>query len=90
VLISKPPAPEVARKVLRAASEVGKPVVVNFRRRAAGSISGKNLHPVQTLEDAAHAAVALAQGRKPNACEPRAVSTAPALCRKPAFRARPV
>ena len=72
VLISKPPAPEVARKVLRAASEVGKPIVVNFVGAAPGSINGKNLYPVQTLEDAAHAAVALAQGRKPNASRSRA------------------
>ena len=67
VLISKPPAPEVARKVLKAASEIGKPVVVNFVGAAPGSINGKNLYPVQTLEDAAHMAVALAQGRKPSA-----------------------
>ena len=65
VLISKPPAPEVARKVLRAASEAGKPVVVNFVGAPPGSVSGANLHPVLTLEDAAHAAVALAEGRKP-------------------------
>ena len=65
VLISKPPAPEVARKVLRAASRVGKPVVVNFVGAPRGSIKGTNLHPVVTLEEAAHAAAALARGRKP-------------------------
>ena len=64
VLISKPPAPEVARKVLRAAAGIGKPVVVNFVGAAPEAVNGRNLHPVRTLEDAAHAAVALAQGRK--------------------------
>ena len=65
VLISKPPAPEVARKVLRAASRVGKPVVVNFVGAPRDSIKGANLHPVVTLEEAAYAATALARGRKP-------------------------
>jgi succinyl-CoA synthetase alpha subunit len=72
VLISKPPAPEVARKVLRAASQTGKPVVVNFVGAAPGSVRGKNLHPVHTLEDAAHAAVALVHGRKPRSARTRA------------------
>jgi len=66
VLISKPPAPAVARKVLRAASRVGKPIVVNFVGAARDTIVGANLHPVATLEEAAHAAVALANGRKPS------------------------
>ena len=66
VLISKPPAPAVARNVLRAASRVGKPVVVNFVGAARDSIVGEHLHPVATLEEAAHAAVALANGRKPS------------------------
>jgi succinyl-CoA synthetase alpha subunit len=64
VLISKPPAPEVAAKVLAAARKAGKPVVVNF----VGStevLSGKNIFPVKTLEEAALAAVALSKGRKP-------------------------
>ena len=82
VLISKPPAPEVARKVLRAASGIGKPVVVNFVGAAPGSINGRNLHPVQTLEDAAHAAVALAQGRKPGAKHGR-----PTRVKRPRFAA---
>ena len=67
VLISKPPAPEVARKVLRAASRAGKPVVVNFVGAARDSIKGANLYPVLTLEQAAQAAVALAHGRTPAA-----------------------
>ncbi len=65
VLISKPPSPEVAKRVLAAASKVGKPVVVNFVGADPKSIAGRNLHPVKTLEDAARAAVALAKGNKP-------------------------
>ena len=65
VLISKPPAPEVAQKVLAAASKIGKPVVVNFIGAEPASIKGKNLYPVTTLEEAAAAAVALSRGRKP-------------------------
>ena len=51
--------------MLRAASRVGKPVVVNFVGAARDSIKGEHLYPVATLEEAAHAAVALAHGRKP-------------------------
>jgi len=67
VLISKPPAPEVAQKVLAAASRSGKPVVVNFIGADASTVQGKNLFPVTTLEEAANAAVALARGRRPTA-----------------------
>ena len=67
VLISKPPSPEVAKRVLAAASKTGKPVVVSFVGADPRSITGPNLHPVKTLEDAARAAVALAKGRKPAA-----------------------
>jgi FdrA protein len=64
VLISKPPAPEVAARVLAAARKVRKPVVVNFV--GGGSVAkGANLHFASTLDDAARAAVALARGRAP-------------------------
>ena len=66
VLVSKPPAPQVAAEVLKAARRARKPVVVNFigAPLAAGAA---NLFPAATLEDAAIAAVALARGRKPPA-----------------------
>ena len=64
VLISKPPAPGVAKQVLDAARRAGKPVVVNFVG-AAEAASGANLYPVKTLEEAALAAVALAAGKRP-------------------------
>jgi FdrA protein len=65
VLISKPPAPEVADRVLERARAARKPVVVCFLGADPGSIAGKTLTPVKTLEDAAHAAVALVRGKKP-------------------------
>ena len=64
VLISKPPAPAVAKQVLDAARRASKPVVVNFvgsRER----VTGRNLFPARTLEEAALAAVVLSKGRKP-------------------------
>ena len=66
VLVSKPPSPEVAARVLAAARRCGKPVVVNFVGAPAGSIAGKNLHQAETLEEAALAAVALSRGRNPS------------------------
>ncbi|HSA86690.1 MAG TPA: acyl-CoA synthetase FdrA [Nitrospira sp.] len=65
VLISKPPSPEVAHKVLEAAGSAGKAVVVNFLGADPDLIRGGNLYPAETLEDAASAAVALANGRTP-------------------------
>jgi succinyl-CoA synthetase alpha subunit len=66
VLISKPPAPEVAAAVLAEARKAGKPVVVNFLGADPKAIAGANLTPVKTLEDAAVAAVALSTGEPPN------------------------
>ncbi len=65
VLISKPPDPEVARRVLRAAPGAEKPVVVNFLGADPTSIEGANLYAARTLEDAARIAVALAGGLEP-------------------------
>ncbi len=64
VLISKPPAPKVAAEVLAAARRAGKPVVVNFVA-APATPSEKNIFHAPTLEQAALAAVALANGKKP-------------------------
>ena len=65
VLISKPPSPEVASKVLEAAGGTGKAVVVNFLGADPDRVRRKNIYPAVTLEDAAAAAVALANGRTP-------------------------
>ena len=62
VLISKPPDPEVAARVLDAAARAGKPVVVNFLGADPARIAGVNLHPARTLEDAARIAVGLVEG----------------------------
>lgn len=64
VLISKPPAPEVANAILAAARRAGKPVVVNFIGTSQPAVRGSNLHAARTLDDAAQAAVALARGRR--------------------------
>lgn len=65
VLISKPPSPEVAKRILKAASEVGKPTVVNFLGGDPKIIEKINLTPADTLEDAAAKAIALQRGEKP-------------------------
>jgi len=65
VLISKPPAPEVAARVLERARQARKPVVVNFLGADPASMEGLGVTPVKTLEDAAFTAVALVTGQKP-------------------------
>ena len=65
VLISKPPAPEVAERVLAEAAKAGKPVVVVFLGADPQSVVRKGVHAVKTLEDAARAAVAIVKGEKP-------------------------
>jgi succinyl-CoA synthetase alpha subunit len=65
VLISKPPSPEVSSIVVEAASRTGKPIVVNFLGADPCTLQAPNLYPAMTLEDAAHAAVALRNGRDP-------------------------
>ena len=62
VLISKPPAPEVAAAVIDVARKSGKPVVVNFLGAEPNFVTGTNLTPARTLEDAALAATALSRG----------------------------
>ena len=66
-LISKPPAKQIADEILAQARSCGKPVVVIFLGADAGSLTKGNIYGARTLEDAARAAVALAQGRKPEA-----------------------
>jgi succinyl-CoA synthetase alpha subunit len=68
VLISKPPAPAVAKAVLAKARTAGKPVVVNF---VGSTVDEKGLHGARTLEEAAQIAVALATGRKSRPPKPR-------------------
>jgi succinyl-CoA synthetase alpha subunit len=58
VLLSKPPAPSVANRVLDAARATGKPVIVNFLGAEADVRQDGNLVHVPTLEDAARWAIA--------------------------------
>jgi FdrA protein len=81
VLISKPPAPAVARRVLEIARKSGKPVVVNFLGGDPATIRAAGVVPAVTLEDAAHVAVALCRGK-------RAAVSAPAVTPKLAAAGR--
>jgi FdrA protein len=76
VLISKPPSAAVAERVLTTASRAGKPVVVNFLGIDPDAIRHPNLHAAATLEDAAHAAVALGAGDRPLASKRQAEAAA--------------
>lgn len=63
VLISKPPAREVAARVLGAAARLGKPVVVHIIG-AEVAVAGR-LHAAGTLDEAARTAVGLSSGVMP-------------------------
>jgi succinyl-CoA synthetase alpha subunit len=62
VLISKPPAPEIARQVIARAKQCGKPVVVNFLGAPSAMSEQGEIVAAETLEEAAHFAVALSKG----------------------------
>jgi FdrA protein len=64
VLISKPPAPAVASKILDRAKRCSKPVVVNFLKGDAGEAAKRDLAFSPTLEGAALMAVAALKGEK--------------------------
>jgi FdrA protein len=71
VLISKPPAAEVAGQLLAAAAACGKPVIVTFvgaAVHAAGQVQSAS-----TLEDAARLAVRLAHGVEPPSLDLRSL-----------------
>ncbi|MBL7199765.1 MAG: acyl-CoA synthetase FdrA [Anaerolineae bacterium] len=62
VLISKPPAPAVARCVLERVSAVGKPTVVCFLGGDPAPIASAGAIPARTLQEAAHLAAATVGG----------------------------
>jgi FdrA protein len=64
VLVSKPPAPAVARRILDVARKSGKRIVVNFLGGDAAAIRQSGAVASATLEDAARDAVALARGKR--------------------------
>ena len=66
VLVSKPPAPEIAKQVLAAAEASAKPVVVIFLGAEPSSITRKGVYAATYLAQAADMAVDLAKGGKAN------------------------
>ena len=67
VLVSKPPAPEIATRVLSAAGACTKPVVVIFLGADPVGISRKGVYGAEYLAQAADMAVALSKGDAPSA-----------------------
>lgn len=65
LLVSKPPAPDVAAAVLGAAQASAKPVVAIFLGADPDSITRNGVHGAANLSQAAEMAVALAKGEKP-------------------------
>jgi succinyl-CoA synthetase alpha subunit len=65
VMVSKPPAPRVAERVLQAARSTGKAVVACFLGGRADQIEREGVTAAETLEDAAATAVALSDGKTP-------------------------
>jgi FdrA protein len=61
VLISKPPSPAIAARIIELASASRKPTVVHFLGAAPDLITRAGLHAAESLADAADAAVALAR-----------------------------
>ncbi|ETX05709.1 acyl-CoA synthetase FdrA [Candidatus Entotheonella palauensis] len=76
VLVSKPPAPEVAAAVSEKARRAGKPVIINFLGADMSTLGGGNIVAAETLEQAAHTAFHIAQSgaRSPDAPRPFPVS----------------
>lgn len=64
VLISKPPAPEVAEKILALVGSTNKPVVVNFIGGDRNQIERRGAYACISLEDAARKAVCLSKGEE--------------------------
>src|SRR5690606_11004243 len=71
VLISKPPAPEVATRVLGKARQAGKPVVVYFMGQPAPTRHLGNLHFAVNLKDAADLALQAMRDAGEEAAAPR-------------------
>jgi len=62
VLISKPPSPDIAQKILALAKEAGKPVVVHFLGAPPETVRDSGLVPAESLQHAGDVAVALSDG----------------------------
>jgi FdrA protein len=66
VLVSKPPAPEVAVRILSMARSLGKPVVVDFLGAPLSARRLGNLHFAASLSEAAEIAVRLSEDAAPD------------------------
>lgn len=64
VVVSKPPAPEVAAKVVASLEKTGKPAVVQFVGLEAATDAGGKVRRAANLEETARLAVALSNGPK--------------------------
>jgi FdrA protein len=62
VLISKPPDPAIAERILDVAARAGKPIVVTFLGAATATIERPGVHAAATLEEGARLAAALSAG----------------------------
>jgi FdrA protein len=69
VLISKPPSPLVAARILDAIRGAPKPVVVNFLGGDPAAVRAVGARPAATFEAAARLAVALARGERTDATD---------------------
>ncbi|NLC90060.1 MAG: acyl-CoA synthetase FdrA [Clostridiaceae bacterium] len=65
VLVSKPPAASVEKKIYELVKKTDKPVVIDFIGGDAESIKEAGAYPCLSLEDAARKAVALVRGEEP-------------------------
>ena len=65
VVISKPPSPQVSRKVLAVVRRCRKPVVVNFLGQSIGPTEVKGQYQAPTLEDAASIVCSVIRDEKP-------------------------
>lgn len=74
VLISKPPAPAVAQKVIAAAQNIHKPVVINFlgSTEQPETTSGNQIYWADTLESAAYLALDVLKSVKPQSIDKKA------------------
>ncbi|MDH3714362.1 MAG: acyl-CoA synthetase FdrA [Gammaproteobacteria bacterium] len=79
VLVSKPPAEQVATRILEQAADIPKPVVVNFLGTALQDRPAEAVYLAQTLEDAAAAAVALVDGDEPRPAGDSVTPNEPAI-----------
>jgi len=89
VLISKPPSPLVAARILDAIRGAPKPVVVNFLGGEPAAVRAVGAHPAATFEEAARLATALAHGERPIASDGAADPQLEALGREAAGRLSP-